>query len=188
MKVSEKMDIFYQATIDAANEQAGKMLQEYKETYEDGLEEYEKQRKKAMETGMRMAKERLRKRVNRETSEEMLKAKMEYHARQEEKKEELFELVQRKIDAYRKSDAYPAYLKEKVQRAVAFADGNTVVVSLDKDDEEYLDMLKNEFQCEWKISDTPFGGGIKAVIPEKNVLVDESLGTKFAAEKEHFSF
>lgn len=188
MKVSEKMDIFYQATIDAANEQAGKMLQEYKETYEDGLEEYEKQRKKAMETGMRMAKERLRKQVNRETSEEILKAKMEYHARQEEKKEELFELVQRKIDAYRKSDAYPVYLKKMIQKAVTFADGNAVVVSLDKDDEEYLDMLKKEFQCEWKISDTPLGGGIKAVIPEKNVLVDESLGTKFAVEKEHFSF
>ncbi len=188
MKISEKMDIFYQATIDAANEQAEKMLQEYKGSYEESLEEYEKKRQNAMEAGIRLAKERLRKTVNREASEEILKAKMTYHAKQEEKREELFALVQEKLNDYRKSDAYPAYLKEKVQKAVAFADGKAVIVSLDKDDEKYLDMLKNEFHCEWKISDTSLGGGIKAVIPEKNVLVDESLDAKFATEKEHFSF
>lgn len=188
MKISEKMDIFYQATIDAANEQAEGLLQECKRDYQKSLEEYEENKAKTKEANMRLAKEHLRKAVNRQASEEILKAKMTYHAKQEEKKEELFALVQEKLDTYRKSDAYLSYLKKKVQEAVAFSDGKEVVVSLDKDDAKYLDMLKKEFHCEWEISDITFGGGIKAVIPEKNVLMDESLGARFATAKEHFSF
>lgn len=187
MKNSEKIDVFYQAAIDAANEQAEELLREYQGVYQESLGEYEQKRQKMMEAGLRQEKERLRKAVNREVSEEILKAKMSYHAKQEEKADELFALVEQKLEAYRRSEAYPSYLKRKVQEAVAFADGKEVVVSLDKEDAGYLDMLKNEFACTWKISENSFGGGIKAVIPEKNVLMDASFSSGFAAEKGHFS-
>lgn len=188
MEINEKLDIFYRSAIEAANGQSEMILQEYQTAYQDNLAEYERIRQAEQQTGERIAQERVRKEVNRAVSGEIVRLKKEYHGKREEKKEELFALVEEKLAAYRKSDAYPAYLKRKINEAAAFAEGKEVVVYLDPEDAGIAGFLAKETGCSVSISETSFGGGIRAIIPKKNVLMDESFSCKLTEEKEKFSF
>lgn len=188
MEINEKLDIFYRAAIDAANEQSAAMLDKYRARYEKNLAEYQQEKQKEQQTRERIAQERVRKEVNRALSEEMLQLKKEYHKAQEERKEELFVLVEQKITDYRATDAYEVLLEQKIARAVQFANGEDMRVYIDPADARLEQELTEKCGCKISLSAYSFGGGIRAVIPAKNVLIDESFDSKLAAEREQFSF
>lgn len=188
MEINEKLDIFYRAAIDAANEQSSALLNKYRARYEKKLADYQQEKEKEKQTRERIAQEQVRKEVNRALSEELLELKKEYHKKQEEKKEELFALVEQKLIQYRKTEKYELLLKEKISRAISFANGEEMRVYIDPADEHLKQKLEEKCGCDISVSAYSFGGGIRAVIPTKNVLIDESFDSKLAAEKEQYSF
>lgn len=188
MEISEKLDIFYRAAIDAANEQSTAMLDKYRARYETDIAAYRQEKQKEQQTRERIAQERVRKKVNRALSEEMVLLKKEYHKAQEEKKDELFALVEQKIADYRGTEAYAALLAQKTVQAVRLANGGELRVYIDPADVHLQEELEKKCNCAILVSAYPFGGGIRAVIPEKNVLIDESFDSKLAAERAQFSF
>lgn len=203
MEINEKLDIFYRAAIDAANEQSKSMLGDYKAVYEEALTEYRNQKEAAWKTRERIAQERVRKEVNRAVSEELLQIKKEYHDKQEVHKEELFTRVAEKLAEYRNSEEYIALILHKVKEAQAFAGKEAFTVYLDPKDAGLKDKVVAEVNghntdgqnadgqnavCQIEMSDTSFGGGIRVVIPGKHVLMDESFDSKLLEEKEKFSF
>ncbi len=188
MEINEKLDIFYQAAIDAANGQSADILDQYRVQYEDSLAEYRKNKQEQQQTRERIAQEQVRKEVNRALSEELVLLKKEYHKTQEAKKVELFTLVEQKLADYRGSEAYVELLKRKVSEALAFANGAELRVYIDPADAHLKQELEALCGCEILISAYAFGGGMRAVIPSKNVLMDESFDSKLSAERERFSF
>lgn len=203
MEINEKLDIFYRAAIDAANEQSESMLGSYKTVYEEALAEYRSQKEAAWKTRERIAQERVRKEVNRSISEELLQVKREYHDKQEVHKEELFARVVEKLAEYRNSKEYADLISRKVKEAQEFAGNEAFTVYLDPKDVALKAMLEAQVNaenaaeqgadagkegCQIEVSDTSFGGGIRVVIPGKHVLMDESFDRKLMEEKEKFSF
>lgn len=198
MEINEKLDIFYQAAIDVANEQSESMLGSYKAVYEEALAEYRSQKEAAWKTRERIAQERVRKEINRSISEELLQVKREYHDKQEVHKEELFARVVEKLAEYRSSKEYADLISRKVKEAQEFAGDEAFTVYLDPKDAALKDMLEaqvnaenvaeQKVECQIEVSDTSFGGGIRVVIPGKHVLMDESFDRKLMEEKEKFSF
>lgn len=192
MEISEKLDIFYRAAMEVAREQGEAVSEEARTTCRRTLQEYEDERRKQQEARERIAQERVRKEVNREVSRMLMEQKKEYHRVEEQKKEELFTLVEEKLAAYRRTDAYAALLKEKTARAVELAGGGEVTVYLDPEDAALLPELigaqAGNTACTVRLADEPFGGGIRAGIPAKNILLDESFGSRLREEREKFSF
>lgn len=188
MEINEKLDIFYRAAIDAANEQSTAMLDQYRAGYEEKLATYRQEKQKEQQTRERIAQERVRKEVNRALSEETVLLKKEFHKAQEEKKEELFALVEQKLADYRSTEAYGTLLEQKTTQAIRFANGEELRIYIDPADAHLQQELEKECGCQILVSAYPFGGGIRAVIPAKNVLIDESFDSKLAAEREKFSF
>lgn len=188
MEINEKLDIFYRAAIEAANGQSESMRQEYQAAYEKELAEYEKQKQKQQQMRERTVQEQVRKEVNREVSEQMVQIKKEYRSGQEQKEAELFALVEQKLREYRKTDAYIELLKLRIKEAVTYADGEEVTVYLDPEDAGMEAELKRETRCALTVGKESFGGGIRAVIPSKNIWMDESFERRLQEEKEKFSF
>lgn len=188
MEISEKLDIFYQAAIDAANGQSAVMLDKYREQYEGNLAEYRRMKEEQQQTRGRIAQEGVRKEVNRVLSEELVRLKKEYHKIQDEKKTELFALVEQKLSEYRASEAYLGLLEGKVNEALKFANGAEMQIYIDPADAQVKETLEARCGCEILVSAYAFGGGMRAVIPSKHVLMDESFDSKLEAEREKFSF
>lgn len=192
MEISEKLDIFYRAAVETAKEQGEAISSESKENCSRQLLEYEEQKKNQQKARERIVAERVRKEVNREVSAILLEHKREYHSIQEQKKEQLFARVEEKLAAYRKTDAYVDLLAQKIQKAVDFAEGEELTVYLDAEDAALLPQLLRAQEecrtCTVAVGNEKFGGGIRAAVPAKNVLFDESFGSRLYEEREKFSF
>lgn len=188
MEIKEKLDGFYRAAIGAANEQSAAILEKSRLNYEERIGEYRQAKEREQQTRERIAGERVRKEINRTLSEEMVLLKKEYHKVQEEKKEELFALAEEKLAAYRATEAYRELLAGQIREAVRFAGTDELRIYIDPADAQFKEELARGCSCEVLVSAYSFGGGMRAVIPSKNVLIDESFDGRLAEEKEKFSF
>lgn len=192
MEIGEKLDIFYRAAVETAKEQGEAITAESEADCRRQLLDYEEQKKKQQEARERIVAERVRKEVNREVSAILLEQKREYHNVQEQKKEQLFARVEERLAAYRKTDAYVSLLAQRIKKAVDFADGEELTVYLDAGDGELLPQLRTAQEghpnCTVTVGSERFGGGIRAAIPAKNILVDEAFGSRLHEEREKFSF
>lgn len=192
MEISEKLDIFYRAAVETAREQGEAITAESKRSCDEQLSDYENYKRQQQETRERIVAERVRKEVNREVSAILMEQKREYHSAQEQKKEMLFARVEEKLADYRKTDAYVSLLAGKLRKAVEFADGEELTVYLDAEDAALLPQLRavseESGNCTVTVGSEKFGGGIRAAIPAKNVLLDEAFGSRLSEEREKFSF
>lgn len=188
MEISEKLDIFYRAALDVAREQSTAIQEEYRNTYENALTAYEKEKNAGFCTRERIQEEKIRKEVNRATSAQLMQLKKDYHEMEQQRKAELFSLVEQKLFAYRKTKAYRENLSDKIRKAKALAGEEEIKIYLDSADASLQAELQVETGCELLVSDEAFGGGIRAVIPAKNILLDEAFDSRFSEEREQFSW
>lgn len=188
MEINEKLDIFFRAAIEAANNQSEEILEEHQRIYQNSLAEYEKKVQAKQKIRERMGAEQVEKKVNRTVSEQVVLLKKEYNDKQQALKEELFALVEDKLRNYQKTNDYRIFLADKIKRAKAFAGEAEITIYLNPSDAALQKELEQETGCVLSISEQDFGGGIRAVIRSKNVLIDESFTSKLMEEKEAYSF
>ena len=186
MEINEKLEIFSQAALDAAQEQSTAIQEEYRNAYEDALAAYEKEKQAGFQTRERIQEEKIRKEVNRATSAQLMQLKKDYHEMEQQRKAELFSLVEQNLSAYRQREAYRENLSNKIRKAKALAGGEEIEIYLDRTDAPLIAELQAETGCELIVSEESFGGGIRTVIPTKNILLDESFGSRFLEEREEF--
>ncbi|MDD6306439.1 MAG: hypothetical protein PUA75_05760 [Clostridiales bacterium] len=188
MEINEKLDIFFEAAIAAANKQSEEILEEQKHTYQQAMEEYEKSKKAGWQARERALEAKLKKEANRRLSEQATLQKRTYYGVVEQKTEELFTLVEEKIKAYRNTDEYEALLVHYIEKAKAFAKGESITIYLTPSDAEKKERLEQKTGMVLTIGEEEFIGGIRAVIASKNVLIDESFGSRLKQERENYSF
>lgn len=192
MEINEKLDIFFRTAIEAANEKSEEILEAQKQSYTHSIQAYEKKKQEELETRVRIAQNQVEKEENRIISEKIIELKKEYYTQKEQKKTELFQLVEEKLAEYCKSDAYQNYLLAKMKEAKTYAGESPVTVYIDPTDAHLRTSLQKQMGADGNgleilVSRESFGGGMRAVIREKNLLMDESFGRKLAEEKERFS-
>lgn len=188
MEINKKLDIFYHAAIDAAKEQSTGMLEAQERINSENLILYEKKKEEEYQMRVRTGEEAVRKEINRSTSEQTLAEKRKLYEEQEKRKVELFALVEQKISDFRRTTEYRSLLADSIRKAYRYADGAKITIYLDPEDASLAEALRQETGCILTVSEEAFGGGIQAVIPDKNVLIDESFGEKLKREREEFSF
>ena len=86
------------------------------------------------------------------------------------------------------SPEYQDYLCQKIQKAREFAGNDQIFIYLSPEDSALQRSIVAKTGFTVEISDEPFMGGIKATIPAKNILIDNSFAAKFDAAKKNFTF
>lgn len=188
MEINEKLDIFFEAAIAAANKQSEEMIEEQKEAYQQAIGDYEKSRQAGQKTRERAMEAKIKKEANRRVSEQAVLQKRAYHAALEEKKAELFAMVEKKLKDYRNTKEYEDFLIHHIKNAKAFAKGEDIVIYLAPSDEAKKAKLEQETGIPLEVSGEDFGGGIRAVIASKNILIDESFAGRLRQERDNYSF
>ena len=92
------------------------------------------------------------------------------------------------LKAFLSGPEYADWLEDKVKRALKNAEGDQVEIYLSSGDEALAEELEKRTGIRPQISQDSFLGGIRAVIPEKNILIDYTLLTALESEKENFNF
>ena len=183
MEINEKLEVFYGAAIGAANSQSAAILGEQKNIYQSAMEEHEQSCRAALESSRRIFLEKQKKEVNRQAAEQMMTWKKDYQARRE-KTRELFEIVTKKLASYRQTDGYETFLLAQIKKAEEFAQGEEMIIFISPSDRERQTVLQEKSGCKVEIAEDEFSGGIRAVIPSKNVLIDESFAERMRRAQE----
>lgn len=188
MTTEEKLQNFYHHSMESANAEARRLIEEHQAALDRIFEEHKALKQQQAKEEIDAETEKLRREANKVLSAEQLSIRRTLSARNMELKNRLFEEVRQKIENFRKTDQYLIYLKTKLQEAVSFASGDEIRLYLDPSDAAYQKKLEEELSVTLLFSETPFSGGIRAVIPGRNILIDCSFESLIREEQDAFIF
>lgn len=188
MTIEEKLRHFYEVSMESAKDEAAKAIEEYKASLDSQLEEHKAQKQAAAENQLKIQSENSAREINKALSSEHLHIKRQLSKKQQELREKLFQEVEDMLKDFVASPDYGDWLEDMTKRALAIAQEDQVQVYLSASDKGISEELKKRTGITPLISPTSFMGGIKAVIPQKNILIDYTLLSMFESEKENFNF
>ncbi|MCD8009270.1 MAG: ATPase [Lachnospiraceae bacterium] len=189
MTIEEKLQNFYDISMDTAREQSGREVADYQAALDKIYEEHCETARRQNDLQLKTEAEEIRKNNNMEISREQIQLKRRYSRREEELTRKLFDEVAEKLAAYKETPDYTEWMKAQVRRAVEFAGTAPVRIYVDPTDEEKIPALLEAAQAdnlEILPSKESFGGGTRAVIRSRNVLIDHSFARRTAEVRESF--
>lgn len=188
MTTEEKLQHFYDVSMESAKEEAQKALEDYRKTLDEMFEEHKKEKEESAKLRLKLETENAKREINKALSAEQLHIKRKLSKKQQELRERIFLDLQAKLEIFRKSSDYPQWLETKIKEAQKVADTDEIQIYLAKIDEDLKEKIEAETGLSIELSEESFMGGMRAVIPAKNILIDQTFLTMFESEKEEFNF
>ena len=165
MTIDEKLSHFYDITVEEAHEKAAAILDEHKAALEKMAEEHKTLSEENAQTQIKAETASARREINKALSAEQLTIKRDWTRKQNELKEKIFSEVKGLLESFTKTPEYENYLTAKIKEALDFAGNDEIQLAKDS-----------------------FLGGIRATIPQKNILIDHSFAGNFEAAYKEFKF
>lgn len=188
MTIDEKLQHFYEVSLDEAREDAARAIQDHKDYLQKVLEEHKQSRIQTAEAEVKAETEHVRREVNKALSSEQITLKRNWSLKQNELKETLFAEVKNRVQQFTATPEYQDYLCRRIREAKDFAEDDEILIFLSSNDKELLDSLTARTGCPLQVSSENFLGGIRAEIPAKNILIDNSFAPNLAAMHKEFKF
>ena len=188
MTTEEKLQHFYEVSMDTAREEATKVLDEYKAALETEMERHKQEKQAASESQFKIDSDNAAREINKALSAEHLHIKRKLSKKQQKLKESIFAEVEELLDDFSKKPEYTDWLEDKIKQSLEIAENDSVQIYLTAKGSAKAEELTKRTGITPLISETDFLGGIRAVIPEKNILIDNTFLTAFENEKERFNF
>ena len=188
MTIDEKLQHFYEVSIDEAKEDAAQAIQAHKENLSQMLEEHKQSQRQTADAQVKAEAEHVRREVNKALSAEQITLKRNWSQKQEEMKQKLFAEEKALADKFMQTPEYDDYLCRKITEASSFAEGDEIHIFLSAADKDRLESLKEKTGVSLTVSEEAFTGGIRAEIPGKNILIDDSFSTGLENMCKEFKF
>lgn len=188
MTLEEKLDNFYENSMETARNAAEHIITEHQTALDKIFNEHKETLDRQAAEELKAEKEKVHREINKQLSTASLHTKRSLSKKSSELKEKLMAEVLEKLRAFKQTPEYPLYLKRKITEALAFAGSDDIVLYLDPSDAPLRESLEQSANVRLSLSDETFEGGIRALIPEKHILIDNSFLTMLLEEQEAFSF
>ena len=188
MTTEEKLQHFYEVSMDTAREEATKALDEYKAALEIEMERHKQEKQAASENQFKIESDNAAREINKALSAEHLHIKRKLSKKQQKLKESIFAEVEDLLNAFSQKPEYVDWLEDKIKQSLEIAQNDSIQIYLTARGSARSEELAKRTGITPLISETDFLGGIRAVIPEKNILIDNTFLTAFENEKERFNF
>lgn len=189
MTTEEKLQHFLDTCMEDARTRSNRMLDEYQAAQEKIFEDHVAHAKERAAMQLTQETEKIQRDINKKLSIEQIDIKRALGQKQDELKEKLFVELKDMLANFLETNDYQKLLERQIQAAIDFAGDDQVIVYLDPVDEDKVRRLAlHHGNVEIKISEYSFTGGCRAVIPSRNILIDNSFQTKLSEAKENFHF
>ena len=188
MTIEEKLQHFYDVSVEEASGSANQALEEHKKHLANMFSDHKQTRHQDDQAQLKAETENAKREVNKALSAQQLTLKRNLTARENELKDKLFVEVKERLTQFMSTTEYEDYLVRKIKEAVDFAKDDELFIFLSPEDEglKHTMMARTGFPVQ--ISKEPFIGGIRATIPSKNILIDNSFMESLHTLRKEFSF
>lgn len=188
MNIDVKLKHFYETSILEARSLAAEQLEQHSRAMAELENEHKQNKKKNAELTLKTESENIKREISRALSTEQLELKHSISRKQLELKNKLFEEVKARLNDFRSKPEYEDYLLEKIKEAAAFAQEDPLQIYLSKEDADKRDLLSQKSGFQLEIAEDSFGGGIRAAIPGKNILIDQTFRENLKAVYKEFTW
>lgn len=188
MTTEEKLQHFYDFSMESAQKESEQILTEYKAVLNNQFHEHQLAKKAEAQAQLNNETSLLKRNINKTLSAEQLTIKRKISKKQNEIKDELFDKVKEKLMAYKETPDYLDYICRKIDDAEVFASGDAMTLYIDPSDAALLEAIQEKTGVTPTISREVFLGGMRAVISSKNILIDNSFLTLLTETKHNFTF
>lgn len=184
MQTEEKVKEFERRALEEAERKRRKNLKEInfkvKEESQKGLREVELISKEKVDYELY----KLTQIKNKEIQHAKNTSKKTLIILRNEYKENIFSNVEKRLYEFTNTNKYKNYLINNIKKILDY----TTEIYLTKKDMKYESIIKEELEVDILISESndDFIGGFKAVMVNKNIIIDNSFKAKLLDEKEKF--
>ena len=178
MTIDEKLQHFMDVTTEKVNAENAKQMQEYEQGLEKVYEDYKETALRKSELALKLKEESLKKQMNADLAAEQILIREQTGKLLRELDEKLSSEVKGKLERYTATSAYETYLVNQAREIVKFADGDDVTVYIDPEDICHKNAISAGANVAVTVSEYSFGGGVRAVISKRGILIDQSFDTK----------
>ena len=186
MTLNDKLDHFYTSVIDSATAQCAAIIDDYRKSLQKVSDERRSAAVKKAENTFKSGSDAIKREKNRKLSDVTLDVRRKITDRTAEITEQIFLEVRQKLEAFMKTPEYMDYMCRKIKAANTFAPGSVMIIYINPTDEGIKKDLEERTGSSLTVSDRDFIGGIRAVIPSRSILIDDSFLTRLAEEKNSF--
>ena len=188
MTTEEKLQHFLDFCMEDARNRSAKMLDEYTAALEQTFEEHQADARRIAEQQVELESERIEHETNKKLSLEQIGIKRELGHKQEELKDKIFVELKDVLEQYMETPEYTQLLEKQIRHAREFAGNEFFTIYIDPADETRLNRLALHNSADIRVSEYSFGGGTRAVIPSRHILIDNSFQTKLEEARRDFRF
>ena len=188
MTTEEKLKHFEEAALEEARQKSAKAVEEHRQVLEKLKQDHidEKDRQTALQ--IKTETDKLKRANNMAVSKEEIEIKRQISRKHDELKEKLFVEVRQKLDDFMTTSAYQKLLIREIKEVLEVAGEDEVTIYIDPADESMLTSLHAATNTALTLSQYSFGGGLRAVLPSRHILIDNSFSTKLGEIKQDFRF
>lgn len=188
MTTEEKLQHFLDFCMEDARTRSAKMLDEFTAAQEKIYDEHVAETKNRAEMHLEMESEKIEREINKRLAIEQINIKRTLGQKQDELKDMLFVELKNLLADFMETANYEPLLEKQIKEALAFAGDEELIIYMDPLDEVKSRRLSLTFNTVIRISEYSFFGGIRAVIPSKNILIDHSFQTKLEEARHEYRF
>lgn len=186
LTIEEKLQHFKEACAAEAMAAADKILSDYKNALEKDFLDYQNSETRLADMEVKTESTRIDKETNKELALEQIRLRMELGKQAEELKKKIFTQLEEKLAVFQSGPEYEELLDAQISKALTFAGNDEVKIYIDPSDEALAHNLSVKHNIDIAISKYSFQGGMRAVIPAKNILIDNSFEKKISEAKDKF--
>lgn len=177
MTTEEKLQQFEKTCLSEAKERSDRVLADYRQGLETTFEGHKKDARRRAENRVLRETERIDREVKKETAEHEIQARRTISHVQEELKDMLFTELKNRLADFMATKDYIDWLEACTKSALEFAGPETIRIYFDPSDTDKIPRISMNNSADIVVSRYSFGGGMRAVIPDKNILIDHSFDT-----------
>jgi vacuolar-type H+-ATPase subunit E/Vma4 len=188
LTLEEKLARLRITSMKEARAEGNAIIDNYREALQKVLEDHKEEAIRQSETRIKAETVNARQQLNQATAKSQLELKREHGKIQQELKDNVFHETADLVQNFMKTTEYKNYLVSCILNAVAFASDDPMVIYINPTDERLKNNLEETCKVSLSISTEDFIGGIRAVIKDRNILIDDSFKTSLRNEYDKFFF
>lgn len=186
LTIEEKLQHFTTVTTENVQTKCDKSLEEYKAELDSQFERHKAEAVRLSVLQEKTLQDAIERQASKEYTMEHLQMRRKINRKQSKLKEKLFQEVELRIQEYRKQPEYRQYMAKQIEKALKFAKGEEIHIFIDINDEYMKEELEKQCGVTLQVADHSFKGGIRAELPMRNILIDNTFETKIEEEMEKF--
>lgn len=188
MTLEEKIAHLQATSMEEARAEGNAIIDNYREALEKLLKDHKEEMLWQAETRIKAEQSNARHMLNQAEARTQLELKRRTGKIQVELKDKIFEEALALAQDFMKTDAYEDYMAKSIRKAISFAAGEEMTIYINPTDERLRPRLEDATGTRLTISTEDFIGGTRAVLRERNILIDNSFKTLLRNEYDKFLF